>query len=287
MGKNEGASSSGFHFLQDYLRCQQYFYWKYFRKLEPLWASPSLLFGDAIHKALEAWYIGLRDGMTTPERHLLAVQAFRSRLGEIKDSYKYTETFLEDRDRGKRIIDAYALEYAFEAWKVLDIERGLEYTFETGDKFTGRFDLAVTTHQGRQYIVDHKTTGWGMANLIKTLNATDQSTGYLWLWNNTAPDYMRANGIIFNIIRSYKDSIDFKQHLVTKSDADLDRFKKDAGYTLEEIATKVTDPNRFRFVRNTASCYLYNRPCPYLDLCMGANYEGLIGTMYKPIEEVA
>jgi hypothetical protein len=92
-----------------------------------------------MHKALEAWYLGLRDRVITAERHVIAVQAFRERIGYLKEEYKYTETFLEDRDRGKRIIDAYALEYPFEAWKVLDIERGLEYTFDTGDKFTGRF----------------------------------------------------------------------------------------------------------------------------------------------------
>ena len=278
------ASDSGFHFLQDYLTCQERFKWKYFYKLVPLWESPSMMFGDAFHAGMAAWYSAHQVGIIAVKAKLvLAKDAFIDRMSTLEPKYKFRGTYNEDVERGKNCLDNYALEYPYETWKVVLVESTLSHTFEeTGDRFTGRLDLGVVTHEQRRYVVDHKTTGWALANLIKSLGSSDQATGYIWLWNDNHPPEEAVHGVLFNIIRMYKDNPpEFKHYLVMKSDMDIERFERDAAYTLAEIAHKVADPTNARFVRNTGACFKYNRPCDYLDLCKGSNYQSLIGTTYK------
>jgi hypothetical protein len=193
-------------------------------------------------------------------------------------------------DRGLYTLDMYGLNYPREPWQVQAVEGLLSFKTDLGDYFTGRIDLAVRTPDNRIYIVDHKTTRWGFVNLMRSLNVTDQTNGYIWLWNRTHPK-LPADGMIFNIIRQYGSNPEFKQHLVTKTEADIVRFEKDANFLLDEIAKKMSNPDdpSVRWVRDTSACFKYNRPCPYLDLCRGDNYKGLMGVEFRkrtPDEQV-
>jgi len=203
-------------------------------------------------------------------------------LVEREKEYKFAATYAEHIVLTKRILEHYSMEYSTQQWKVHGVEMGLETTLKGGDIFTGRIDLNITNQHGNKYIVDHKTTSWSMAQLKKTLSATDQGTGYIFLWNKTHPEIEHVNGIIFNIVRHYKDKTELDHHLVYRTPEDLIRFELDVANTFAELSEKIAEGGRF--VRNTASCYLYNRPCPYLDLCNGTNYEGLIGVTFKKRE---
>jgi hypothetical protein len=273
------ASESGFHFLADYLRCQQYFYWKYPRALEPATKAPALIFGNNIHSALAAWYEAIKEGKDFDTKLASAQLAFRNGMEADRDQYMDTEKYDDDLIRGQILLQAYAVEYPMEPWEILEVEVPVEYTFpETGDKFTGRMDL-VARANSRTYIVDHKTTGWSMSSLSRALGVSDQGTGYIWLWN-VVHQNEPVDGIIFNILRSYKSSNEFRQALVMKTDEDIGRFKKESGFVLNEIAEKVSNPDAI-WPRNTGACFLFNRPCQYLDLCFGSSYaEGLIGTAF-------
>lgn len=273
------ASESGFHFLADYLRCNQYFYWKYPRALEPATKAPALIFGANIHLALAAWYDSLKRQEPFDMRLNAAMIAFRLGMEADRGEYSDPEKYDEDFVRGQILLQAYAVEYPAEGWQVLEVESPIEYEFENGDKFTGRMDLVIE-NQGRIWIVDHKTTGWSMSSLSRSLQVSDQGTGYLWLWNAVRPD-TPAHGIIFNIMRQYKNNNNFKQIPVMKTDEDIERFKRESGFVLNQIAEKVSDPNAI-WPRNTGACFMFNRPCQYLDLCFGSSYaEGLIGSTYK------
>jgi hypothetical protein len=278
----DGPTESGFHFLQDYLRCQQYFRWKYVYDLEPMFLSPALIYGMNIHRALAVWYSMLPTKAPVAERVRAAIQEFKTAQYESASEYLSTDTWKEDTERGEFMLQQYGLQYPFEPWVVVSPpEQTLEMQLPSGDKFTGRIDVPIMSPQGRLYIMDHKTTRWGWVNIIRSLNVTDQACGYLWLWNKTNPD-RQADGILFNIIRQYKGmgEPEFKQHLVTKSFGDIERFEKDAAFLLNEIAEKIADPDA-RWVRDTSACFKYNRACPYLELCGGENYQGLIGTTYR------
>ena len=52
-----------------------------------------------------------------------------------------------------------------------------------------------------------------------------------------------------------------------------------------DIERRLFDPEA-RWPKNTESCFLYNRPCPFLDICKGQNYEALIGVQYEQKEQL-
>lgn len=280
---NQG-SESGFHFLQDWHRCKQYWYNTYRRQLAPKNRASALDFGTAIHEAMAEWYRGVRDRKELSDKTNAALAAFNSAMAVLKPTYYTPDRYEEDLFRGNLMLQEYAIKYAVEPWRVLAVEEDVQFTFpETGDVFTGRIDLVVEG-DSRRYIVDHKTTAWNIASLNKSLMVSDQGTGYLWVWNDLHPD-MYADGIIFNILRNVKGTSSFHQVLVIKTQEDLDRFKRESRWTLDEIAKYNSNPSAV-YPRNTQSCFLYNRQCPFYDLCMGFAYEeGLKDVLFKDKEK--
>ena len=251
-------------------------------RLSSMHTSPAMLKGTAVHEALAEWF-RLHGKEAWDVRATKMVEVFEKSMRSMSEQYEDQDRLEDDIKLGSDLLSAYALDNVTETvQEVVAIEHPMSFTFETGDVFTGRMDLAYII-DGRLYIVDHKTTGWALSSLVRTLMVSDQANGYLWLWNSTNPD-RPAHGLIYNILRQYKTSTEFKQCLVMKTDTDLERFAGDAQHTINEIASKMASPQE-RWVRNTGACFNYNRPCEYLDLCMGANFEGLIGTKFRMEEE--
>jgi hypothetical protein len=268
------ASESGFHFLQDYLRCQKYWMWRYVRKLVPKYPATSLTYGKAIHETLAKFFQDKTINLET---------TFTECLTSYKDEFADITHFDEKLADGIAVLTRFKDSFIFASWEPVEIEQS--YSTVIGDvRFTGRMDLVIRDYNGLIYIVDHKTTKWSIPPLCQTLSVSDQATGYLMLWNANHPHHQQAYGVIYNILRKYKSVIECKTHPVLKTSEDETRFKKEAGYVLREIMHKLSDPDAC-FPMNTGSCYLYNQPCPYLDLCKGTAYEGLIGLTYKIDEE--
>jgi RecB family exonuclease len=279
---NQGSSESGFHFLSSFQRCQKYFQWKYLLQLEPKYPSTKLLYGRAIHKGLEAWYKVLATKGTAPTRVKAALEAFKQEMTDCRPEYMYQDTYEEDVLRGIEAFQTYGIQYAYERWEVIgQPEQELECVLPNGMRLTGRIDLVVKSPEGVIYIVDHKTTGWALASLTQTLQVSDQSNAYLLLWNRNFQG-MKTTSVIYNVIRQYK-APECKQILVMKTEADVERFAADAASILDEIATKVTQSAAV-WRMNTDSCFLYNRPCPYLTLCKGTAWQTAIGVEYKKRE---
>lgn len=282
----EGPSEAGYHFIQDWRRCEQYWAYAYYYGIEPLHTPPVLLYGIAMHEAMEAWYLSLMHGQPVHQRVKDAKLMFEASMVSMRDHYLYEDTFNDDMHKGLSTLEQYGMEYSKESYVVETtpdgrpaIEIGCKTELPTGDVFTGRIDLCVRGPQGTRYVVDHKTTGWAINSLERTLRVSNQATGYLWLWNENFPD-MPANAVIFNVLRNSKGSIEFRQPVVHKTDEDIERFKADCTKTLNEIAVEVSRSVP-HFTMNTDSCFKFNKPCPYLELCQGTNYELLLGTKFK------
>lgn len=277
------ASDSGFHFIQDYQRCPRYWYNRYVLQLDEIRKSPALIFGESGHEALEYYYTMVRDGVPYHERCQPTKQRFMDSLAARKGQYEYHDRYADDLNRAELIIDAYCLQHSMEMFTPLAIEESLELKLPNDQIFTGRIDLVVRSQEGTVYIVDHKFTGWSLSSFAKTTESSDQATAYLMLWNELHPE-LQATGVIFNIIREYKGAVNFLRPIVVKTRNDIEEFKLDLMDTQDTIQHKVQTPDA-RWPKNTASCFLYNRPCAYINLCKGENYEYLIGTKYKRIEE--
>lgn len=285
-----GPSESGYHFMQDYRNCNQAWGWKYYHNLEPMHVSPTLLYGIAMHRAMGEWYTALFAGSDAEHRLELATIEFIVAMDEYKEYYVYESYRTDDINKGVVILQNYAVRYSQEQLKILApngapaIEASLSRTLPSGDKITGRIDLAATLYPAAaRFIIDHKTTGWSLDNVVRTYQVSQQSVAYVWLWNSTYPE-LHVQGVIYNVLRYYRGKTDYVQVPVYCTDADIDKFVTDSQETLDDIARKVgrNNPN---FIRNSDSCYRFNKPCPFLELCNGEQLESLIGIKYKYKEE--
>lgn len=264
-------TESGIHFIQDYLRCQKYFFWRYVRHLAPKHPATALIYGQAVHAALAYYYSGHQADLEG------LLRTFWEEMQKYSDIFMDAEMFDTLIENGRQNLTAYHAHYSHETGGTLQVETEHQILLPNNTKLTGRLDRV---YQDSTFIriQDHKTTGWSIPMLCQTFSVSDQATAYLYLWNKNHPT-MQATCVEFNILRKYKSVNEFYRHPVYKTDADLERFEKDTEWNLMEILSKTSDPDA-RFVMNTNSCYLFNKPCPYLDLCKGAAYEGLIGTLY-------
>jgi len=281
---SQGPSESGFHFMQQFRNCQKKFYYRYIVGLEPLQPSPAILFGINIHAAFASWYEAYKNGLSLHERVIKAKETFVLEHAKCEDSYTETGLFESDSYDGLNMIEEYGLRYCDEVWLVRAIEEAVEYTFPSGLRMTGRVDLVVTSKEGRNYIVDHKTTKWAITSLMRELNKSDQATAYMHMWNTANPE-IPVCGVVFNILRRGKTTCEFKQHLVLKNNEDIDNFVNSAEETLVEITDKVMKSNAV-WTTNTDRCFDYNKSCPFINICPGDGYEDLIGTVFNKREVI-
>lgn len=278
MPEKSSATESGFHFIQDYKRCKRYFMHKHVNGLESIYKSTALCFGASAHAAMETWYNLLRDGSDLEFRLEQSKKTFMENMQMYFDDYMDPEKFAMDMDRGNRILTEYALANPAENYKVVGVELPLEAELPSGDVLTGRIDLVVETNQGRRMIVDHKFTGWAMSNFSKSVMASDQATAYKFLWEANYPD-VPINTITFNICRGTKTQTEFRQVSVFKTRDDVKEYILDTTEELNEMASRISD-SAARWPKNTEACFMYNKPCAFLELCQGENFDSLIGVKF-------
>lgn len=286
----DGPSDAGFHFIQDFLTCEQYWGYKYYYGLEPLHDSPYVLYGHAMHVALEKWYALHDKGASITDRVNQAKKEFLRSMEEKESRYYLKDQYESDRVRGLQTIEGYGLHYFNEYWKIakvpnidgveqLAIEIPLRTVLPSGVQFTGRIDMVAYNRQGHLYLFDHKNTGWVIYKLEKALRASAQATGYLWLWNETFPD-KRAHAVIFNVLKNLNGKTEYKQTVVYKTEEDIEKFKRNSETILNRMLDIVESPEP-EFVMNTGSCMMYGSACPYINLCRGENFDALLGVDFK------
>ncbi len=287
---SNSASSAGYHFFSDFRKCQMYWKYRYVDKLIPINVSATLDNGKAFHEAMETYYLALRDRIDAPQALILALEKLRSFLLPEEDDTKLQNAL--------RMYSGFYRDDPY--WKVIEAEQSYEHLFTVKAMrnkyqkninvlFTGRMDLVVEWNNGI-YIVDHKTTKWIVSKVAEANALSDQSTGYMALWNAAHPD-RPATGVIYNIVKLSQTNgggnseKDLFRPVVYRSQGDIDNFLLDIAESAKEIKRKLTKPFS-RFVKDRNACFLYNSKCQYADLCAGANPSSLLGITYKIDEEL-
>lgn len=281
--KQDGPSNSGYHFIQAYQNCKRKFYWQYIEGLEPIYRAPAILLGTAGHAGMEEWYRWHKQGASTSKKVKFAIDRAIEDLESRRDQYYDMGKFETHKRQLKDTFQQYALVYDEEPFKVIAIEESEEVSLKYGDIFTGRIDLTVMRNEGRLMIMDHKFTSWSLNNFKRAVQASDQATAYTLLWNRNHPQKL-VSGVIFNLIRNYQGSIDFLQVPVYRAHADVEEFEREVSENLRDLAQRVIDPEA-TWPKNTDQCFSYNRACPFLELCQGVKFDGLIGVKYKKRED--
>jgi hypothetical protein len=314
----EGATSYGVHFLGDW-DCEKYGYLRYRAPhprgegLAPTHKSSNLLFGAAIHEALEAYYqSGWKDGNYDPE---CALAAFTLAIGREADQWYSPEQYEKFTALGRAMIFNYYEWYGpngrvpeYPEIRVATDRDGLpiierEYTIPLGGNrvFTCRVDLAVWRGDWL-CLMEHKTTSrGGLSFLLNQSRYDSQFTGEYLVLSQAMGD-QPLQGIIVNAM--IKDASPrgktppFVRDYCYRGTALVEQFKLDLANRLERIdqlndkydglvaegmdpweAARHTYPTRGM---SAGMCSRFGQTCPYMEMCLGAPHEPQISLGFNP-----
>ncbi len=217
--------------LKLYLTCSLKFYFKKVLQLpEP--SSPALVFGKAVHAALQAfWLARWRDGDTSAET---IVQAFKDALAHMATSENIT---FKDGEldkltvKGESLIQAYlASDHAKSKGKPVGVEVKLEEHFpELPSPVLGYVDLVKPGN----VVVDFKTCA-STPNLdLEAFQHSLQLTAYQLLVEEATGSKVRARELVF-LVKTKEPKV-IVHSLPPASEADIARFWAMAEHAVKGI----------------------------------------------------
>ena len=258
--------------IDDFQRCRRFYYWRHIRNLAPKVPGSALVFGGAIHTALDVYYL---DGLVK------AIATFRETYKDREDDV------LRTVENGVKALKWYAKVYSKEPFTILGKpEAG--FVFPIGEiMWGGRMDLPIEW-DGQLWIVEHKTTSRLDVNYFKQFALDKQLTGY----TIGAEEFFgrECRGCIINVIEVWKDLIrptpksklpedHFVRDPVMRSTRLKDRFKENVQKIVRDILW-CEENDEFYEAEKKDVCFSYNYDCPYRCLCEYGEDERVIEKDY-------
>jgi len=245
--------------------------------------SSALIFGTAIHAALDVFYRASPGSRNIADVHA-AFDAAAKNL-DVPENDK------RSRENGHKILSKYFEVYANDPWVTYHdsqgpfVERSFELPFSlapyNGLPFDvwlhGQIDAIMqNTETGEIVVVDHKTTST-VSDLMNRVNPNTQFSIYAWAANELG---IPASRVMVNAIQVAKTKCDLMRVFTTRGEAEfgemMDTVAGAAKFFWEATTSK-------RFPMNTSSCSNYGG-CQYLEICSTpvSQRENLIKSIYQP-----
>ncbi len=253
--------------------------------------SEAQIFGKAIHKALEHWYMLPEEYRQLTDSELKTVDSvigglipegpYPTALDSIFEFVKTAEPlrFLGDDDKrsmanGIKILKAYFKHYANDGMEVLrdsdgqpmvekQVEGVLYDTPELKIIFHGQIDLVLRNKiTGQVHISDHKTTASLGKDFYNRISPNHQYTGYVWAANNLLG--IKTDSFIVNGIQVAKTKSEFARQVTTITEDDYSEMLMayvEAAKRLIHAETHMRYP-----MTSPNPCAAYGG-CQYLDIC--------------------
>lgn len=231
------GSPLGHHFIQAYNENKWNWFLRYVRCLVPDHTPTPLIYGGAIHSALEyvykQWDV---EGM---------VYVFREVLSAREKEYADPDRFRTDLGRGPQELLFWAnewLEHDKQYWKVLAVEEDMQVPLPADLTMTMRLDLIVQDKENGDILVrDHKTTGWSVGGTVNSMDQQDQVTAYLYGLSQVHPDWYRLCQGLQPDILYHKGNVmkAARPTILTRTKHDLQRYAVELSGLLTEMSQKV------------------------------------------------
>ena len=265
--------------LDTFQTCRRKYYYFAVRNLQTKTKSNALLFGGAIHNALDIYYIARKAGEDGGmEKAITAFeQEFVDREG---DEIRTLAT-------GTKLLRNYADVYANEPFVVVGKpETGFVYPIDDV-LMGGRMDLLVEWDDVL-WVMEHKTTSKIGASYFKQFALDKQITGYIV----GAETYTgrKVMGCMVNVLQPWKEvkrvsakTKTMRDHYMrdpmTRSPALKERYKLNIQRIVRDIEWCEAN-NEFYEAEKKEACFYYNYDCPYRQLCQFGEDEKLIEQEY-------
>ena len=249
--------------------CRKKYYWSMVRHLQTKTKSNALLFGAAIHDALDIYYV---EGCMERAIENFALE-FKDREGDDLRTIAHGSTMLRE----------YAKAYAIEPFKVLSKpEEG--FVIPIGDvMYGGRLDLPIDW-EGELWIMEHKTTSKLSSGFFKQWDLDKQITGYI-----LGMEYVTGRecvGALINAMEPWKPLIrpratskrpedHFVRAPATRTKFLKERFKMNVQRLVRDIRWCMENDEWYEAEKKEC-CRSYNYDCPFKELCQYGEDERLI-----------
>ncbi len=253
--------------IKTFLTCQQRWKFRYIDLLTPETKSQAMLMGSYVHDQLATYYAGA--GITEV--------GCDENLEESNRQFSYIMV--------DAVIDAGKL-------KQFDVDPEKEFMVDIPGrrtKFTGKIDGIVLDHNGRNILIEHKTTGNTFDKLIKVLSESWQCKLYLWAisrltdiptWESCyqiieKPSRLRLkkneteSELLIRKAQWYRDTehihLFYKPMILSEIKAVPAFLYTIVGQMLNALNQGVT--------KNCEECesMIYKEGCPFLSVCQGGN----------------
>lgn len=263
--------------ISTFQTCRRKYYWQHIRHLRPQIKGTPLLFGGAIHDALDEYY----SHENREKGAIMAIMKFKSEYKDVEGDE------LRTIENGEKMLNWYFQKYKHEPFKVVGKpEEG--FVFFIGDVlFGGRLDLPVEW-DGQLWIMEHKTTTRLTTGYFDQFELDKQPTGYIIALEEFTG--RKCSGCIINAMEPWKEvkrvtsatkkpEDHFLRKPITRSQELKDRFR----YNVQAIVRDIKwceENNEFQEAEKKEVCYYYNRPCPFLQLCIYGEDERILARDY-------
>lgn len=257
--------------------CRRKYYFQYIRHLRPIVKGTPLIFGGAVHDALDCYYKGV-------DREKSAVEAIKL----FKSIYTTPEgDTLRTVENGVKMLVWYFTKYKGEPFTVVGKpEEG--FVFFCGDiLYGGRLDLPVEW-DGQLWIMEHKTTTRLGGSYFDQFELDKQMTGYIIALEEYSG--RKCSGCIINAMEPWKEvkrvSAKTKQpedHFLRKPLTKSKELKERFRYNVQAIVRDIKwceANNEFQEAEKKEACFYYNRNCPFLQLCQYGENDKVIARDY-------
>jgi PD-(D/E)XK nuclease superfamily len=268
--------------IETFKLCPQKYQYRYEEHLVPVdrKRESALMFGGAIHSALETLYRGTAFNKANCPLHSADMVCARCRGGEIPNiSAVFLSQYQDDPedpkeirtvDRGLDILAQYLGKWRREPFKVIYVEEPFEMPMaEDGIKFLyiGRMDLVVE-QDGTIFPVDHKTTTRFGQVFDTSFKLSGQFTGYMRAAERkTGQPVFTALANALRVTSKIDDS-SFARIFTQRTPEEFERWETEVG----NAARQIVEMRNARFWPRNApfACGAYNRVCEYYPLCISA-----------------
>lgn len=168
--------------LSQFEICPRSFLYRYALHLTAKTPSAALIYGTAIHAGLEAGFRSLSKGKEEAMDASLKgfMQSWESQQEKLPQPIDPTMEWRGPAVAVQSLTHFWTTQWPLIAsWEVVGVEMGIEAPIpETSWRYRCRIDLFARVSSGA-FIVDHKTTSWPIARMIKTDVIAPQLPSYL------------------------------------------------------------------------------------------------------------
>ncbi|MCC7570656.1 PD-(D/E)XK nuclease family protein [Candidatus Micrarchaeota archaeon] len=281
-------------------QCRNKYFLSVIKELKPDAGSAALRAGATWHGIQEGYnkYILVNGWPTTPEENMRTITAGFVRGKEVWDRETAKRTYVDDFRNFNTLVDAFGeyldnfasdrdfitilqTEQVFD--HVMIPENEVEYNLMKDlppIHFTGKIDLGIKM-DGRNWLLDYKTTSWWLDKVIMEANRSPQLIGYSYVGNKVF-NFVAEGCLLSYLAMSARKSpktgeygkvgFNFRRVPQIYTEGDIQAWKFMFLLTCKEIL----DAEKTGFYPQSFDCYRYGQ-CAYLPLCQ----------QHRPFEELS